>query len=79
MQFVSPQNWQLLQNQHFIIYMFFIYMCVYKRHIGSRGNKKTLQCLTISKERMQTIQKTKVNTENMCSCLEEKMGFLTIC
>ena len=54
-------------------------MCVYKRHIGSRGNKKTLQCLTISKERMQTIQKTKVNTENMCSCLEEKMGFLTIC
>jgi len=44
-------------------------------------NKKTLQCLTISKERMQNIQKRKVKNlaGNMCANLEEEMGLLTIC
>jgi hypothetical protein len=43
--------------------------------------KKILQCLTIARERMQNLQKSKVNNlaGNMSASLAEEMGLLTIC
>jgi len=70
-----------------MLYIYVIYMCVCvclcvcvcTNDTSVPVAIKTRHSLTISKERMQTIQKTKVNTESMCPNLEEEMGLLTIC